>query len=104
MTNNILQQLRHEIEEGKILVKVAQTQGGYKETQLIDKETGYKLIPEHIVPIFKGETYEDRFLKQAGIKRDKDGTPDIVGKVMGDYHKAQLRALELNKKAKKKNE
>ncbi len=30
------------------------------------------------------ESLADKFLKDNGIKKDKDGTPDIVGKVMGD--------------------
>lgn len=49
-TTQILKELRQRIEQGAILVKVATTQGGYKETQLMDNLTGYKLIPEHIVP------------------------------------------------------
>ena len=39
------------------------------------------------------EPLTDQFLKRNGIEKDKDGTPDIVGKVMGDYHKTLKRTF-----------
>ncbi|CAG8801558.1 6741_t:CDS:2, partial [Gigaspora rosea] len=39
----------------------------------------------------------DQFLQKQGIKKDKDGTPNLLGTVMGNHGKAQLRHAVINK-------
>jgi hypothetical protein len=39
-----------------------------------------------------------KFCEKTGMKQNKDGTPDILGHVLGGYHRSIERAHELTKK------
>src|SRR4051794_12816173 len=80
--------IEERIEAGEISIE-ADREGGIPVENSTDDIRVYIRVNE-TKP--QGETYEDRFLRKTGIKRDKDGTPDIVGKVMGDYHNSIRKA------------
>jgi hypothetical protein len=61
----------------------------------MSKKVAEKIIYEYGT---KGETYTDRFLRVNGIKKDRNGNPDIAGKVLGNYHNVLENINEARKK------
>ncbi|CAG8683520.1 25233_t:CDS:2, partial [Gigaspora rosea] len=48
-------------------------------------------------PTARDLSLADQFLQKQEIKKDKDGTPDLLGTVMGNHGKAQLKHAAINK-------
>src|SRR6266480_5310386 len=94
ITNEELKELIEErIEAGEISIIKEHEQGGI-EVENSQNERIYIKVNEPTKEEEKNETYTDRFLRKTGIKKDKDGNPDIVGHVLGNYHKSIRKAHE----------
>lgn len=94
---DLIEELDKRRREGKIVLDCSHDKNGtwynMRENAQMSEAEADKIIKQEKK---EKEGLADQFLRKNGIKKDKDGTPDIVGKVMGDYEKSIKKAHELD--------